>query len=106
MPLERIYDQRRRSMSQARILVVDDETDLVELIRFNLERHHYRVLTAHDGQAAIDVARREKPDLIVLDLMLPLKSGRDVTLALKTDADTRTIPIIMLTAMTAERDVV
>jgi DNA-binding response OmpR family regulator len=93
-------------MAENRILVVDDETDLVELIRFNLERHHYKVLTANDGQTAINVATREKPDLIILDLMLPQKSGRDVTLTLKTDPTTKNIPIIMLTAMTGEREVV
>ena len=93
-------------MTTKTVLVVDDEQDLVESIRFNLERHHYRVLTAHDGDSAVDIARRESPDLLVLDLLLPKRSGRDVTVALKTDEATRHIPIIMLTAMTGEQDVV
>lgn len=93
-------------MSQKTVLVVDDELDLVESIRFNLERHHYRVLTAHDGEAAIEIAHRESPDLMILDLLLPKRSGRDVTVALKTDESTRHVPIIMLTAMTGDQDVV
>lgn len=93
-------------MTHPTILVVDDERDLVDLIRFNLERQHYRVLSAHDGEAAIELARRHNPDLVLLDLMLPLRSGRDVTTALKSDPATRKIPIIMLTAMTAEHDIV
>ena len=93
-------------MADFKILVVDDERDLVELIRFNLERNHYKVLHAHDGDAALQIARREHPDLIILDLMLPVKSGREVALALKTETETKSIPVIMLTALSAERDVV
>jgi DNA-binding response OmpR family regulator len=93
-------------MATATVLVVDDEKDLVEAVRFNLERHHYRVLAAHDGDAALEVARRETPDLIVLDLMLPRRNGREVTVALKRDDATRNIPIIMLTALTGENEVV
>ena len=94
-------------MSQtARILVVEDEADLLEAIRFNLERNKYSVLTASDGQAAIETATREKPDLVLLDLMLPRVNGRDVTVSLKSNSSTKSIPIIMLTAMSAENDVV
>lgn len=88
------------------ILVVDDETDLVELIKFNLERSHFRVATAHDGEAALTAARRSRPDLILLDLMLPKVSGQEVAVALKRDPATQGIPIIMLTAMSDESDVV
>lgn len=93
-------------MASEKILVVDDERDLVDLIRFNLERSQYQVLTAQDGETALAVARRDRPDLIVLDIMLPRASGRDVTMALKNDVSTKTIPIIMLTALTGEGDVV
>ncbi|HKQ50699.1 MAG TPA: response regulator transcription factor [Phycisphaerae bacterium] len=93
-------------MASEKILIVDDERDLVDLIRFNLERSQYQVLTAQDGETALAVARRERPDLIVLDIMLPRASGRDVTMALKNDASTKSIPIIMLTALTGEGDVV
>lgn len=93
-------------MANEKILVVDDEQDLVEAIRFNLERSQYKVLTAGDGESAIDLATRERPDLILLDIMLPRVNGRDVTLALKGNSATRNIPIIMLTALTSENDVV
>jgi DNA-binding response OmpR family regulator len=93
-------------MTAATILAVDDEKDLLDLIRFNLERHQYHVLEARDGDAAIAIAREKLPDLIVLDLMLPGKSGRDVAKLLKADAATRHIPIIMLTALSGEGDVV
>lgn len=93
-------------MANEKILVVDDEQDLVEAIRFNLERSQYKVLTAGDGESAIDLATRERPDLILLDIMLPRVNGRDVTLALKGNSATRNIPIIMLTALTGENDVV
>jgi len=88
------------------ILLVDDEPDLVELVQFNLERNQYRVLVAVDGQRAIQCAREHRPDLILLDLMLPKVGGRDVVVALKADPATRRIPVIMLTALTSEQDIV
>jgi two-component system phosphate regulon response regulator PhoB len=93
-------------MTGATILVVDDELDLLETIKFNLERTHYRVLDARDGQAALEIARKEHPDLIILDLMLPRMSGQEVTVALKGDDATRHIPIVMLTARSEESDIV
>ena len=93
-------------MSGETILVVDDEVDLVDLIKFNLDRSRYRVLTAHDGDAALQVARRDRPELIILDLMLPALSGQDVAVALKRHPETQAIPIIMLTARTEESDIV
>ncbi len=93
-------------MANAKILVVDDEQDLVESIRFHLERNHYKVLTAADGETAIELAGRERPDLVLLDIMLPRVNGRDVVMALKNNAVTKSIPIIMLTALTGENDVV
>lgn len=89
-----------------KILVVDDERDLVELIGLNLQRNGYEVLTAHDGNTALEIARKQKPDLIVLDVMMPGLSGREVTMQLKTDSDTAGIPIMMLTAKTDETDVI
>ncbi len=93
-------------MSDETILIVDDEVDLVELIRFNLERSRYRVLTAHDGRTALSLAAQHRPDMILLDLMLPEMSGEDVTVALKRDAATANIPIIMLTARAEESHIV
>jgi DNA-binding response OmpR family regulator len=89
-----------------RILVVDDERELVELIAMNLQRNGYEALTAHDGPAGLEKARREKPDMVILDVMMPGMSGRDVTMALKSDAETAGMPILMLTAKTEETDII
>ena len=78
-----------------RILVVDDEKKIVEIVKAYLERDGFKVTTAYDGRAALDSARRQHPDLIVLDLMLPEISGFDVCRALRKESD---VPIIMLTA--------
>lgn len=89
-----------------RVLVVDDERDLVDLITYNLKRNGYEVLAAGDGNAALEIAQRELPDLIVLDLMLPGIDGTEVARRLKGDARTAGIPIVMLTAKSEETDVV
>jgi two-component system alkaline phosphatase synthesis response regulator PhoP len=83
------------------ILVVDDEAQIVKLARDYLEHAGFRVLSAADGPAALAAARRERPDLIVLDLMLPGLDGLDVTRSLRRDSD---LPIIMLTARVDETD--
>jgi two-component system phosphate regulon response regulator PhoB len=88
------------------VLVVDDEKDLVELISYDLKRNGYDVLAAYDGNAALDLAMRELPDLIVLDLMLPGIDGTEVARRLKGDSRTAGVPIIMLTAKAEETDVV
>ena len=83
------------------ILVVDDEAQIVKLARDYLEHAGFRVFSAADGPAALAAARREKPDLIVLDLMLPGLDGLDVTRTLRRESD---VPIIMLTARVDETD--
>ena len=88
------------------VLVVDDEKDLVDLIAYNLQRNGYDVLTANSGDAAVDVATRERPSLVLLDLMLPGLSGTEVARRLKAEPRTAAIPIIMLTAKSEETDVV
>ncbi|HHV57962.1 MAG TPA: response regulator transcription factor [Firmicutes bacterium] len=88
----------------SRILVVDDEPHVVELVRFNLEKEGFQVLAAGDGPAGLEAARRELPDLIVLDLMLPGLSGLEVFKILKGEKKTRAIPVIMLTARASEAD--
>ena len=88
------------------ILVVDDEKDLVDLITYNLTRHGYAVLSAFSGTEALEIAERESPDLIVLDLMLPGLDGTEVARRLKADPRTSNIPIVMLTAKGEETDVV
>ncbi len=92
--------------SKQTVLVVDDEKDLVELISYNLKRNGYNVLTATSGDAALELASRELPNLVLLDLMLPGMSGTEVARKLKSDARTGSIPIIMLTAKSEETDVV
>lgn len=89
-----------------KILVVDDEANIRQLVRFNLEKEGYAVLEAADGLAALDLARQEKPDLIVLDLMLPGKDGLEVCRLLKAQAATAGIAIIMLTAKAEEIDTI
>ena len=83
------------------ILVVDDEPKIVRLARDYLEKYGFRVTTAADGQSALAVARREKPDLIILDLMLPILDGREVCKTLRRESD---VPIIMLAALAEEVD--
>ena len=85
-------------MSKKRILLVDDETDLVEMVKFRLEANDYEVLTAGDGQAALEIARKERPDLIILDVMLPKMDGYKVCSLLKKDTRYANIPIMMFTA--------
>jgi two-component system phosphate regulon response regulator PhoB len=87
-----------------KIIVVDDETDVADLIAFHLKKANYNVLTAADGAEALELIRREMPALIVLDLMLPGVSGLEVCRALKSDPKTTRIPVIMLTAKAEEVD--
>ena len=96
-----------RKSGKKRVLVVDDdEKDIVDLMRFNLERNGYDVLTAGDGIVALELAQKEIPDLIVLDLMLPGIDGSEVARRLKADPSTAGVPIIMLTAKSEETDVI
>jgi two-component system phosphate regulon response regulator PhoB len=88
------------------VLVVDDEEDLLELVRYNLTREGYRVSCVATGEEALKAARKQPPDLIVLDLMLPAVDGLEVCRRLKGDSKTRDIPIIMLTAKSEESDMV
>jgi len=96
----------RPLMKKSRILVVDDEPDLVELVRHHLVREHYDVVTAGDGETVLAEARRKVPDLVVLDLMLPGIDGLEVCRRLRQDPRTEHIPIVMLTAKGEESDAV
>lgn len=84
-----------------KILVVEDDPNLLETIKYNIGREGYHVITASDGARALDLARRERPDLIILDLMLPEVSGFEVCRILRKEM---TVPILMLTAKTDEVD--
>jgi two-component system phosphate regulon response regulator PhoB len=87
-----------------RVLIVEDEVDIADLIMFNLQRAGYEVLKTHDGIAGTEIAIRERPDLIVLDLMLPGRDGYSVFREIRRDARTSRIPVIMLTARAQTED--
>ena len=93
-------------MSNEKILVVDDEEDILELVKYNLTREGYRIVYTETGEDAVKKARSEGPDLIVLDLMLPGIDGLEVCRQLKSDPATRHVPIVMLTAKGEEADMV
>ncbi len=88
-----------------RILVVDDEPDIVETIKYLVESEGYSCLTAFDGESALNIAKEEKPDLIILDVMLPKINGYKVCRLLKFDAKYKNIPILMITARTQQEDI-
>ena len=88
------------------ILVVEDEKDLADLIAYNLKRSGYDVVTAEDGNTALEIAARQSPDLVLLDLMIPGIDGSAVARRLRADPETSHIPIIMVTAKGEETDVI
>lgn len=91
-------------MQKKRILIVDDEKDLVRAVSFRLEDAGYEVISALDGMEGLEKAKKEKPDLIILDLMLPKMNGYKVCGLLKADSRYRGMPIIMFTARAQEAD--
>jgi len=93
-------------MAREKILVVEDELDILEVIEYNLSREGFRVLSSRDGSDALRIARNDAPDLVLLDLMLPRLDGLEVCRRLKSDAVTSGIPIIMVTAKGEESDIV
>ena len=106
-----LYNQRRNDqfggshMSQT-ILIIEDEPDIVELLEYNLQKEGYRVLSANDGRAGVEMAKKHRPSLVLLDLMLPGMSGLDVSRELRADEDTKNIAVIMLTAKGEEGDMI
>lgn len=93
-----------RVMAHEHILVVDDDREITRLLRSYLEQAGYAVLTAHNGETAIHALRRDRPDLLILDLMLPDRDGWDVTRVIRADAKLAATPIIMLTARVEDTD--
>lgn len=91
-------------MTKKRILVVDDEENIVELLRMNLKKFGYEVLCAYDGEEAIQKTTREQPDLILLDIMMPGIDGLEVCRRIKMNPEVTHIPIIMLSARSEETD--
>jgi two-component system phosphate regulon response regulator PhoB len=91
-------------MTGPTILIVEDEAPLVTLLRYNLEREGFAVLDAQDGEEAMAIAREQKPDLVLLDWMLPLMSGIELCRQLRRNPETRALPVVMLTARGEEGD--
>src|SRR5262249_15661436 len=92
------------AMAQTRVLIIEDERALTDVLAYNLQREGYEAITAHDGQEGLRKARTLLPDLIILDLMLPTLNGLDVCRELRAGERTRDIPIVMLTAKAEETD--
>ncbi|TML42554.1 MAG: response regulator [Actinobacteria bacterium] len=92
-------------MPAARVLVVDDDPVIQKLLQVNFEMEGYSVITASDGAEGLERARTERPDIVILDVMMPKMNGLEVASALKADAATAGIPIILLSAKAQEADV-
>ena len=88
-----------------KILVVDDERHIVRLVEVNLQKAGYTVMTAYDGLEALEKVAADKPDMIILDVMMPRLDGFETLKKLQADADTRDIPVIMLTAKAQDADI-
>jgi len=88
----------------AKILIVDDEKDIADLISYNLEKEGYSTVKAYDGGEVLTIVRTQKPDLVILDLMLPQINGMDLCRAIRANPETAHLPIIMLTAKSDEVD--
>ncbi|MEY4982289.1 MAG: hypothetical protein RIR62_555 [Pseudomonadota bacterium] len=88
----------------ASVLLIEDEPNIAEALRFILTRDGWDVSTLNEGGGAMDAVRRQKPDLVILDLMLPGQSGIEIVEALRADPATRALPVLMLTAKGAGRD--
>lgn len=86
------------------IVIVEDEANIVELVKYNLDREGYRTLYANDGRKGLELIKQELPDLVILDLMLPELDGLSVCKQLRSDTQTKSIPIIILTAKSEEAD--
>src|SRR5215213_4604108 len=92
------------AMARAHVLVVDDDKSIVKVVRSYLEQAGYEVSTALDGEHALHLLRSERPDLLVLDLMLPDRDGWEITRIIRNDQSLGAMPIIMLTARVEDTD--
>src|SRR4249920_2077976 len=96
--------QRGEAGSKRKVLVVEDEKDIRDLIRYNLEQDGFAVLDTEEGELALALVKRERPALVILDIMLPGMSGLEICRAIRHDEETADVPILMLTARAAEVD--
>jgi len=90
----------------ATILVVEDQEEIAALVRFKLRSSGYNVVLAENGKVGVEAAQKNRPDLIILDVMMPVMNGLEALKILKTDPNLKSIPVIMLTAQTSEMEVV
>ena len=93
-------------MAKKKILIVDDEANLVDIIQMRLKQEGYEVITAADGEEGLQKARSAKPDLILLDVSMPKMTGEEVLEKLKSGDDTKSIPVIIITGMSEVEDIV
>jgi two-component system alkaline phosphatase synthesis response regulator PhoP len=91
-------------MAKRKILIVEDDLDIVEMVEYNLREEGYLTVSALNGEDGVNLARREQPDLIILDIMLPVMDGFEMCRALKSDDTTSHIPVIILSAKSHETD--
>ncbi|MDZ7860411.1 MAG: response regulator [Candidatus Krumholzibacteriota bacterium] len=91
-------------MTERKVLVVDDEANITQILEFSIEAEGYEVVSASNGEEAIEKARKEQPNLIILDIMMPKVDGYEACRALKSDPLTKKIPVILLTAKGREID--
>lgn len=87
-----------------KVLIVDDEADIIEILKFVLEAQGYECITATDGESGLNLAREIRPDLIILDVMMPKINGYKISRLLKYDSKYKDIPILMVTARSQEED--
>jgi two-component system alkaline phosphatase synthesis response regulator PhoP len=95
----------KKKTSQARILIVDDEVDIVSTVQYRLEFCGFEVITAANGKEGIEKAVNEKPDIILLDIRMPVMNGHEVLERLKSCPELKDIPVIMLTAYSDAKDI-
>ena len=100
-----LFKQKKKDVSQAKILVVDDEKDLVSTVEYRLKFSDCQVVTASNGQEGLEVAAKEMPDLILLDTNMPVMNGHEMLKKLRADKELRHIPVIMLTAISSPQDI-
>lgn len=91
-------------MKKKKILIIDDEVDIIKLLEIRLKAYDYYVMPLYTSTRALEVTKREKPNLVLVDVSMPDKGGYDVCKEIKTDSETRDIPVILYTAQQAEKD--
>jgi DNA-binding response OmpR family regulator len=92
-------------MAQSTVLLVDDDPVILQLLEINFEMEGFAVLSAHDGQEGLDMVRRERPDVVVSDVMMPRRNGLELARELKDDPETGGIPVVLLSAKAQAADV-